>query len=257
MTKRSILIASVLTAIGCSIPNISFAVNYIDAANASTYCKPGFYAGVQGGRTDTFYKPNDVFSIATANNSTSVITGDSSDSNIDSINSQTQLTNQYVDDTGIGGRLYAGYQFTPFFATELGYTQFAKTSFSADATTTWTTPNQDTFAYKSHYDGEITENAVDLVAKATAPIQYGLGLYVKAGAAYITADRSLDVSSVPIPYTAYTKTYQAVRPVAGAGINYTFPNTSFALDLSYMRIFGSGAIRDAQLGSVGIEYKFA
>jgi hypothetical protein len=293
--KKSVLTASVLGAISTVISGVAFA-----DINSSTYCKPGFYAGLQGGRGDTFYGTDDVLGPVVANNSgvstynsTYYYQNGSTNTTINSSTTfNTALTNRQIDDTGIAGRVYAGYQFNPYFATELGYTQFSKTDFSATANTTSSSttpdnPNREingnvlTTSSIQKYEGEITEHAIDLVAKGTLPLQYGFGVYAKAGMAYITANRYINTNgpisaTYTITYTdpgiptrvdtssneaslstIYDKTYQAFVPVGGAGVNWTIPNTNFSLDASYTRFFASGGIKNASLAALGLEYKFA
>jgi len=139
MIKRSLLTASVISAMSALISSVAFA----DTNYTSTYCKPGFYAGVQGGRTDTFYNPSEVLNQAASdgagtNFTTAYIfdnTGTLEGRALVPVDSYTRLLNQNVNDTGIGGRVFAGYQFMPYFATELGFTQYGKTDFSATGLT--------------------------------------------------------------------------------------------------------------------------
>lgn len=211
-----ILTASVLGVIGIAASTAALA-----ATNTSTYCKPGFYAGIEGGRGDTYYNTTDIFG------------------------SSTGLINQQVDDIGMSGRLYAGYQVNPYFAFETGFTQFNKTDFSADAG-----------AVQNAIFGDITERAVDLVGKATLPLQAGFGAFVELGAALITSDTSVN-SALGLGASG---SKQAVRPVYGAGINYTIPNTPLDLQVFYREVSGRGFssdIKTASLWGAGIAYKFA
>jgi len=307
MMKKSLLTASVISAIGTLISSVAFAdTNYI-----STYCKPGFYAGLQGGVTETFYGPSDVLNQAASNGAGTTVSTSNfyNGSNVflgnivTSTDSYTRLLNQNVDDTGIGGRVFAGYQFMPYFATELGFTQYGKTDFSAADLT-----NSNTFSQNfnpagaplsqallesasnttTNYSGNVTENAIDLVAKGTLPLYYGFGAYIKAGMAYIEANRYINSNEEPgttttyalqplgagvgfvPPFTTsttytntnnietiYEKTYQAFRPTYGAGIDYTIPTTDFDVDVSWSRVQGAGAIPNADLWALGVAYKFA
>jgi hypothetical protein len=231
-----ILTASVLGVIGVAASTVALA-----ETNASTYCKPGFYAGIQGGRGDTFYHANDVMP------QTAVSVTDP----IFDITVSEGVVNQQVDDIGISGRLYGGYQFNPYFALETGFTQFNKTDFSGDAYVIV----DDVRLPAGTVSGEITERAVDLVGKATLPLQYGFGLYAKAGLALITSDRH--TTEVPTGITFDTNSYQAVRPTYGAGIDYTIPNTALDVEVFYSEIAGRGLIKTASLWGGGLAYKFA
>jgi hypothetical protein len=261
--------------------------------NSSTFCKSGFYAGAQGGHSDTFYTPDKVLTPVTVNTppaSVQSIDDEEPQYVIYTTTASIASGNQKVYTTGIGGRIYAGYQFTPYFALEGGYTQYGKTTFNATTTaTSYQTsiesdsggpfmPGQSISKNSTlYYSGEVTEHAFDLVAKGTLPLPLGIGLYVKAGAAYISAAHTInsrpglkqqqvysddgDVittnTTINNSDTVYTKSYQAFRPVGGIGINYTLPHTDFSIDASYTRVFSSGAIPHASLLALGIEYKFA
>lgn len=289
MTFKPFLSVSVLAVISAFASGSAFASD-----QSSTFCKPGFYAGIQGGRSDTFYSGKTFIHTAAPTHSQEVVSLPFSTTTTTTDTSEI-LSGQKVDDIGIGGRIYAGYQFNPYFAVETGFTQYAKTSFSTNKITSnsrdihTTTPrdnfidDQSNLISNNLYAGEITENAVDLVGKATLPLNYGFGLYVKAGAAYINANRhtnskfvvsnKTDTASSSFPpgtstttketstiggsNTDSTKSYQAVRPVAGIGVNYSIPNSNISVDGSYSRVFSSGAIPQASLLALGLEYKFS
>lgn len=259
MTKKSTLVAAVLGAVGIGVTGAAFA----DTMPVSSFCKPGFYAGVQAGRTDTFYNSNELLSEASANGVT--VTQSPNGKTFSPANAPLLLQN--VDDIGIGGRIFAGYQFTPYFAMEAGYTQFAKTEFSAERR--YASFSETNYKALDKYNGDVTQHAVDVVGKLTMPLQGGLGLYAKAGLAYITADRYVNVQHTETSVsgnthsvanffgTTYTKTYQAVRPTYGAGVAYSIPNTNVDVDLSWTRIQGMSAIPNADLAAVGLVYHFA
>jgi hypothetical protein len=232
MFKKSLLVTSVLS-VGAVVSGVALA----DTGMSSTFCKPGFYAGVQAGWARTNYNNEDVLSeVVTANGSYSFRDAD-------------------VDDTGIGGRVFGGYQFNPYFALEAGYTQFHKTDFRITSVFQGVVANR--------FDGEVTEHATDVVAKLTYPLDYGFGVFGKVGAAYIAADRHINESAIysngtQIPSsTLYTKSYQAVRPTWSAGVDYTIPNTSLDVDVTYTQILGGGGIPRADMAAIGITDKFA
>lgn len=69
------------------------------------------------------------------------------------------------DDKDTAWRLFAGYQFTPFLAAEVGYADLGKIDGSLGAA-----------------NAELKANALDLVGVAKLPITSQLGVYGKAGA---------------------------------------------------------------------------
>jgi OmpA-OmpF porin, OOP family len=243
MVRKSWLISSI--AIIPCITSSFAAAAYTPTGTDSTYCTPGFYAGLQGGRGDTSYKKTDLTIPTNAFNN--------------SIGAPT-VANENISEVGMAGRVFAGYQFNPYFATELGYTQFNKTSFTAQGNYVMPASSQNTL--NTVYQGTVTEKAADLVGKATMPIPGGLGAYVKAGIALVCADQVINTSTAinntpAINYVTSDQTYQALRPVYGAGIDYTIPNTPVDIDVSWTRIHGNAAIPHADLAAVGINYKFA
>lgn len=250
MFKKSLLVASVVSA-GALVSGVVLA----DSSMSSTYCKPGFYAGVQAGWGQTNYNQEDVLDQVVTNE------GNPSNQDLPQVSSSNNVVlSSEVNDTGISGRIFAGYQFNPYFAVEAGYTQFHKTDFNQS----WGYQSGRVLTGDlSRYDGEITEHATDVVGKLTMPFMYGFGGYVKAGAAFIAADEHVTetyVSSIgsAIPTsTFYTKSYQAVRPTYGIGLDYTIPCTSFDVDVSYTEIAGGGGIPRADLAALGVSYKFA
>jgi outer membrane immunogenic protein len=284
MTNKSLLTAAILGAVTAAISSAAFA----DNSMTSTYCKPGFYAGLQGGRSDTFYNAYSALGPVAYNNNGSTVSTTSAGGVVTgqtTTSYSTAVSATHMDNIGIGGRVYAGYQFNPYFAMETGYTQYAKTTFGGTARTSQTSvtnypagiaPTGIPQSGVTKYYGEITEHAIDMVAKATMPLQSGFGLYAKAGMAYIAADKHVNANSsgttitnvnngttttvtngVSAYGTTYTKSYQGFRPVAGAGISFTVPNTNITLDASYTRVFSYGAIPNASLAAFGAEYKFA
>lgn len=289
MTLKSLLTVSLTGVMSVLVSNVALASNM-----PSTFSKPGFYAGIQGGRSDTFYSGRTFVSVPAPTQSTTVLLTPSLITT-DTINDSEVSGPSRVDDVGISGRIYAGYQFNPYFAVETGYTQYTKTSFSVNTTVTHqfdrlVTSNDnppiffgniiDKTTAVYHHSGEISENAIDLVGKATLPLIGGFGLYVKGGAAYINADRHTNLTVIAhnetisggskpddTPPTGIKemgsgitethKSYQAFRPVAGVGVNYLIPDSNISLDVSYTRVFSSGAIPQVSFAALGLEYKFA
>ena len=218
----------------------------------STYYKTGFYIGGQVGHNDTNYSIYNVLKEAinqgtespgAAPSTYSVFTGN-------------------IKTTGNGGRIFSGYQFNPYFAAEIGYTQFSKTTFNGF----FYNPNNG--QSKKFYQGELTENAVDLTGKLTLPLEYGFGVYLKGGAELISAYREVNkfISSTPFSNpnniqllngTNYGQYYQTLRPVYGAGIDYTIPDTHLDIDLSYTETSGGGSIPKTMLTALGLSYKFS
>ena len=245
MSKLSLLTASVLGVVGVAATSVALA----DTNMESTYCKPGFYVGVEAGQANTGYNPSQLLAPARASN-TAIYGGSSS----------AVLLGQQVNKIGAGARMFAGYQFNPYFGMEMGYTDFNKTTFDGNG---FGTINPAPNATHLHYSGEVTQQATDLVAKATMPLPMGFGAYIDAGAAYVTADRHINSygflpnTGVAAFNTIYTKSYQAVHATYGAGLDYTIMNTPVDVSVFYQGIAGGGAIPTTHLWGAGLGYKFA
>jgi hypothetical protein len=237
--------------------------DFINANSVSTFCKPGFYAGVETGLSNTHYTSAELLS-----ESQTAFAGKLSEIQgqfVDTV--KGNFANGNVNSSGMSGRFFAGYQFTPYFALETGYTQFNKTDFSgAGYISDFDDDGLLRQAISQVYEGELTEHALDLMAKFTLPLQYGFGIFVKGGFAYIAADRHINLreddysgysqTHTYIQNVLYTASYQAVRPTYSVGVNYTIPKTPLDLSVSYTEIVGGGGISKTSLAALGISIKF-
>ncbi len=205
MLKKNLLAKLAVSAIAaCAISTV---------ANAAV---SGPYVGGQVGWGNTNINNNDIF----GNNS-----GISSS----------------IDNTGVAGRIFAGYQFNPNWAAELGYTRFSDTDIN------------DITAYGVPVgNGSLREQAFDLVGKGILPLQNNFNLYGKLGAAYLQGDMSFNGSGV-----STTGDENKVYPTYGVGISYDVtPNVP--VDLSWNRIqkVGDSDLQSTDLIAVGIAYNF-
>jgi OOP family OmpA-OmpF porin len=193
MTKISAVIASSLACVTL-------------AANAAT---PGAYVGVGLGYSKINAPSKSMFQ--SSNSSMSVKT-------------QNQNSN-------IGGKLFAGYNFNQYFGLEAGYSMFASTTNKA-------TVNNTTASAK------YSMNAASLVGKAYLPVQQQFNLYALGGAAevYSTVNYSNntnDVVTVTNGLTSGSKTTRALRPVYGVGASYDV-NSHVTTGLEFSHIQGKG-----------------
>ena len=142
-------------------------------------------------------------------------------------------------DSGLAGRLFAGYQVNQNFAAEMGYTKFKNESTKA------------TFGLITA-TGSIKTYAVDLVAKGIMPLQNGVSLYGKLGAAYLNETAHASVGS----FSAST-TQSKILPTFGAGVSYDLTQ-NVATDLSWTRIqkVGSTDLNSTDLVALGLAYHF-
>jgi outer membrane autotransporter protein len=147
-----------------------------------------------------------------------------------------------VDKTGAALRLFFGYQFNQYIATELGVVALPKVKF-----------NDITYNGISGISESFNQTIVDLVAKGILPLKYNFSLYGKAGVASVLRD-DVEVSAGGTTTKANNSDTKTV-PVLGAGVSYNFTQ-HVAADLSYMRYFGSGDLKPVDLGLLGISYLF-
>ncbi len=172
---------------------------------------PGYYVGGQLGWADTNYSSGDLKGNA----------------------SVSPITSAGIDDTGIAGRIYGGYQFNQFWGAELGYDQFSNTEIK-------------------HINGinglnaTIKEYAIDLQGKGTIPISDSFGLFGKAGLAYQKINTDNPLSGNP----------GRINPAFGAGMAYNFtPNFSVDVAWNHIQKWG-GPIPSTDMFTGGVGYNF-
>ena len=149
-----------------------------------------------------------------------------------------------VDEDGLAGRAYIGYQLSPQWGMEAGYMQFSTNDYKG------TNPNVNFDRYHVKTDG------VDVLAVWNAPCTYaGWGANIKAGGAYIMSRASL--SGAPI-VGLRTGNSDKFAPEAGASLTYKVDQNVF-MDVSYLHVFGSGNINSPRTDFVGagLSYHFA
>lgn len=213
MINKKILLAGIIA----SVATLSYGLG--SDAYADDYCVnsgglTGFYFGIQGGYGNTHW-----------NSDTLGALGDSS-----------------TDTTGIAGRVFAGYQFTPFFATELGFL--------------WPSNATNKFGAVG-LKATAKEQIGDLDLKGTLPLANNFFAYAKVGAAYVHADVSGNATEI-LGLGVSRDIQNEVYPVFGAGFGYNVtPN--IPIDISYMRVqsvAGSDNIPSIDFYAAGIAYNF-
>lgn len=151
------------------------------------------------------------------------------------------VVNVTPKNTGLGARLYVGYSGNQYIGGELGWTYYAPSTY-------------DTGVSPSCDNSSIRENAVDLVAKGTFPIQK-FGLFGKAGVALANINMSGRLTNDTLDSCASTQSSTSVRPVIGIGASYDLTQNWIA-DLTWSRIVGGGDMKNADLIAIGISYHF-
>ena len=88
-------------------------------------------------------------------------------------------------DTGVAGRLFAGYQFNDYFATEMGWSKFSNATASYSYSDAYNSANA---------KATIKTDALDLVVKGILPVTSEVKVYGKLGAAYVMSRGNAKVS---------------------------------------------------------------
>ncbi|MBX3709558.1 MAG: outer membrane beta-barrel protein [Gammaproteobacteria bacterium] len=161
-------------------------------------------------------------------------------------------------DSGLAGRLFAGYQFDTNWAAELGWSKFSTMSTKATATT-----HDFVVPVTAQAKGEVKTNAIDLVAKGAFPVVDKVSVYGKLGVAYVMANATAS-ADVFMPAGGAesgkgSDKAHKLYPTFGVGATYDLTN-NIAADLSYNRIQKTGSsnrIGSTDLVSAGLIYSFS
>lgn len=172
------------------------------------------------------------------------------------LETNTTLTsfNNSGRDSGLAGRLFAGYQFDPTWAAELGWSKFSTMTTKATAATTYLG-----IPVTATSKGEVKTDAIDVVAKGTYPVADKVNVYGKLGVAYVMSRASATTTVSALGMNGTEKDHDKANklyPTFGAGATYDLTD-KLAADLSYNRIQktgGSSKIGSTDLVSVGLIY---
>jgi opacity protein-like surface antigen len=151
------------------------------------------------------------------------------------------------------GGAFLGFQFTPNFATQLGYTKFANTKSDFTATSGPVTVQG---------NATLKTQVVDLVGKVIYPVPCSVvGLYAKAGAAYVdmSADGNSNVSVPgysPVQIANANDDTHAIRPEFGAGVSFDL-SPNLVADVGYTYIDGGRQFANINGAAASIAYHFA
>lgn len=144
------------------------------------------------------------------------------------------LSTNTVENKKFAGRVYFGYAFSQFISTELGYDYYGYPNFKAQDGNTQ----------------NILQQGLDLMAKATLPLDYGFGFYLKGGLAWVHRS-ALHQNQTTFAEKSATST---ITPIGALGINYWFaPN--IALDLAWTKTMTIRNLPTIDFFSLGIIYK--
>lgn len=173
-----------------------------------------------------------------------------------------QLFNPVIGDAsykqgGVGGRVFAGYNFNQTFGIEAGVSRYAKSTYKGSS------------LGNLNSSIEYSMNAIDLVGKAYLPLNNGINLYALGGVARVSSKVNYKNGFVPLVNGMNApkngeKTYNKLRPIYGVGASYDIPQSNFTTNLEYSHIQGSGnvktsasAIPSANMLTLNVAYNFS
>lgn len=151
---------------------------------------------------------------------------------------------------GLAGRLFGGYDITNNLAAELGFTKFNNQT----ATARVTAPTIGTISET------VKTYAIDLLGKATLPLQNNLNVNGKLGVAYVglSGDGSVTVSGSTLNMKIDKE--HAVLPAFGAGVSYNI-NQNISADASWMRYQRihrtTESLKSQDFFGIGLTYHFS
>lgn len=146
------------------------------------------------------------------------------------------LARNSVENQKFAGRACLGYAFSQFIALELGYDYYGYPKFKDNITGN----TQD-----------LLQQGIDISGKASLPLDYGFGFYIKAGCVWMHRGTLNSNAGNFASKNANSK----IAPLGGLGATYSLtPNTM--LDLGWTKTMTISNLATADLITVGLTYKF-
>lgn len=153
-----------------------------------------------------------------------------------------------INNADLAGRLAVGYQFNPYFATELGYLRLANQKGKDDGST------GDAIGTET-----LKQQAIDVAAKGIFPINDKFNVYGKLGVAYLTSTITSHFEGVKQNQNAWfgvAKHQWAPEVGIGASFNIT-PNAFVDTSWTHIQpISGKNKPGNIDFVAVGLGYSF-
>lgn len=151
---------------------------------------------------------------------------------------------------GLGGRIFAGYNFNENFGLEAALATYANSTAKASA-----------MGFSAKQTDSL--NALSLVGKGYLPLaNTGLNAYVLGGLAAVRNQNRISGNAAELVGVKGTTTTNSLRPTYGVGMSYNLPN-NMVTNLELSRIQGKGnmntdkhAIPSADMVSLNLGYNF-
>ena len=174
-----------------------------------------------------------------------------SENTLDTLNSGLDynalfVANTPVQNDGFGGRAYLGYQLTPRWAIESGYTQYADTKIT------------NIYGMIGHNE-QLSEAALDTVIKGLYPLTPHVHLYAKTGLAFVMTDQIYFKQDTPSiyndPFDIHKESLDRIRPTYGAGLNWDMTQY-LDCHLGFSEVMAGNDIARSSLFSLGFTVYF-
>ena len=163
-------------------------------------------------------------------------------------------------DTGLAGRIFAGYQFNPYFAIEMGYYRFNRLNVNTDLTVDLTILDQQGLHIPVDFSTQafVKTDAFDLIFKGILPCTDRLNLYGKLGVTYLEISGKVSlIEDTPLVHANLSgnPSLNLVYPTAGIGISYDLTK-KISSDLSWTHIqrINKHVFPSADFVAVGLLY---
>lgn len=203
-----------------NLKNISLALTLLSITSIAQAAGEGFYLGGQIGRTNQHNKPAEVL-ISSGPDVYATIT---------------------PDNTGVGERIFMGYNISQYAGIESGFTHYAPSTYHVDGACS---------------DPSIRENGWDIlgVGRYQFPMS-GFALFGKAGFSYLSRGASGSITSTTFSTCGGSNnSNNSFRPMAGVGVGYDLTQ-NWVADVSYTRALSGGGVQNTDFVAFGISYHF-
>lgn len=208
---------------GIKIKSFGFIALALGFTTAYAAVGEGMYMGLQVGATNTHNKERTIIG-----NGTPPATAVVKPSN-----------------TGVGARIFAGYNINQYAAIEGGFTHYATSTYNTPTSVTCNNPS-------------IQQNAFDLEGKGMMSV-WNFGVFGKAGMSVMRQKFSGSLvnsgSSIVSPCGGGggSSSTTTVRPLVGLGVSYDLTQ-NWVMDLSWTRVLPGSGVEAADFVGLGIAY---
>lgn len=170
----------------------------------------------------------------------------------------TDFPNNSSNDSGLAGRVFAGYKFNDYVALESGFTKFS--NMNANGSGNYVYNNTNIFVSAN---GTIKTFAVDLVVKGILPLQHGISLFGTLGGAYVDQYVNVSLTGQTVVGGFYGNTdgtEDTFAPTFGLGASYDITQNLVA-DLSWSHIqqvdSSNSNVGNTDFLGLGLSYHFS